>query len=102
RYLQAVGTQYEPVGSECEPAPDDVCKPARGYVRATTAMDFYLARRRALQHAFALCALLLIALLALTGCTIVEGIFKAGVWVGVVLVVGVIVLLVWLLSKIMG
>ena len=65
-------------------------------------MDFYLARRRALQHAFALCALLLIALLALTGCTIVEGIFRAGVWVGVLLVVGVIVLLVWLLSKIMG
>ena len=65
-------------------------------------MDFYLARRRALQPAFALCALLLIAPLALTGCTIVEGIFKAGVWVGVLLVVGVIVLLVWLVSKIMG
>ena len=63
-------------------------------------MDCSLSRQRALKHVFALCALL--APLALAGCTIVEGIFKAGVWVGVLLVVGVIVLLVWLLSKIMG
>jgi hypothetical protein len=67
-----------------------------------SAVDSYLSRLRALKHGFALYALLLIAPLALTGCTIVEGIFKAGVWVGVLLVVVVIVLLVWLLSKIMG
>jgi hypothetical protein len=66
------------------------------------AMDFYLSRLRALQHAFALCALLLIAPLTLTGCTIVEDIFKAGVWVGVLLAIGVIVLIVWLVSKSMG
>jgi hypothetical protein len=64
-------------------------------------MDFSLSRLRALPHAFALCAILLIAPLALTGCTIVEGIFKAGVWVGILLVLGVIVLLVWLVSRIM-
>ena len=65
-------------------------------------MDFSLSRLRALQHAFALCALLLVTPLVLTSCTIVEDIFKAGVWVGVLLVIGVIVLLVWLVSKIMG
>jgi len=61
-------------------------------------MDFSLSRLRALHHAFALCALLLIALLVLTGCAIVEDIFKAGVWVGVLLVVGVVVLIIWLVS----
>ena len=65
-------------------------------------MDFDLSRRRALPHAFALCALLLLASLALTGCTIVADIFKAGVWVGVLLAVGVIVLIIWLVSKMMG
>jgi hypothetical protein len=65
-------------------------------------MDCSRSRRRALHHAFARCALLLLAPLALTGCTIVADIFKAGVWVGVLLAVGVIVLLVWLVSKMMG
>lgn len=65
-------------------------------------MDSYRSRLRALKHVCALCALLLIAPLVLTGCTIVEDIFKAGVWVGVLLVVGVIVLLVWLVSWLVG
>ena len=65
-------------------------------------MDFSRARRRALQPARALGALLLMTPLALTGCAIVGDIFKAGVWVGVLLVVVVIGLLVWLVSKIMG
>ena len=65
------------------------------------ALDSYISRLRALKHAFDLCAFLLVAPLALTSCTIVEDIFKAGVWVGVLLVVGVIVLLVWLVRRIM-
>jgi len=65
-------------------------------------MDSYLSRLRALHHAGARCALLIMAPLALTGCAIVGAIFKAGVWVGVLLVVGVIVLLVWLVSKSRG
>jgi hypothetical protein len=32
---------------------------------------------------------------SLTGCTVIEGIFKAGVWVGVATVVGVVALLIW-------
>ena len=65
-------------------------------------MDFSRARLRALPPALALGALLLMTPLALTGCAIVGDIFKAGVWVGVLLVVVVIGLLVWLVSKIMG
>ena len=66
------------------------------------ATDFSLSRRRALQHALALCALLRIAPLALTGCAIVGDLFKAGVCVGILLVGGVIVLLIWLVSRIMS
>lgn len=48
--------------------------------------------------------LALIALLAttLTSCELVEGIFKAGVWVGVIIVVVVLALIIWLISKIFG
>lgn len=42
---------------------------------------------------------LLISTLALSGCEIAGDIFKAGVWVGVLGVVGVIALVVWLVSK---
>jgi hypothetical protein len=38
-------------------------------------------------------------LLSLSGCEMIGDIFKAGVWVGVLLVVGVIALIVWLISR---
>lgn len=34
-----------------------------------------------------------------SSCAVVESIFKAGVWVGILVVVAVIGLIVWLLSK---
>ena len=34
-----------------------------------------------------------------SSCAVVEGIFKAGVWVGVLIVVAIIGLIVWLISK---
>jgi len=37
----------------------------------------------------------------LSGCQIVEGIFKAGVWVGVIVVVLIIALVLFLLSKLL-
>jgi hypothetical protein len=40
----------------------------------------------------ALGAMVLTSLFALSGCTIIEGIFKAGIWVGVVAIVAVIVI----------
>ena len=46
--------------------------------------------------------LLSLALLTLTGCAIVGGIFKAGVWVGILVVVLVLVGVFWILRKIQG
>ena len=40
--------------------------------------------------------------LALSGCEIIGDIFQAGVWVGVVLVVGVLALLGYIIAKMMG
>ncbi len=44
-------------------------------------------------------ALLFIAALALGGCQIAADIFKAGVWVGVVIVVAIIGGVIWLVSR---
>ena len=43
----------------------------------------------------------LFSAVALTGCELVAVIFKAGVWVGVLLVLGVIGIVIWLVSKMM-
>jgi cytosine/uracil/thiamine/allantoin permease len=45
-----------------------------------------------------------IALLAttLSSCSLVEGIFKAGVWSGIIVVVVVLALIIWVISKIFG
>lgn len=49
-------------------------------------------------------SLAFIALLAttLTSCELVEGIFKAGVWSGVIIVVIVLALIIWLVAKVFG
>ncbi|WP_285059130.1 hypothetical protein [Pedobacter ginsengisoli] len=36
----------------------------------------------------------------LTSCELVEGIFKAGVWTGVIVVVLVLALIIWLIRKV--
>jgi len=48
--------------------------------------------------------LALVALLAttLSSCELVEGIFKAGMWTGVILVIVVIALIIWLAAKLFG
>ena len=38
----------------------------------------------------------------LASCDLIEGIFKAGVWTGVIVVVLVLGLVIWLISKIFG
>ena len=38
----------------------------------------------------------------LSSCSLIEGIFKAGVWSGVIIVVVVLALIIWLISKIFG
>jgi hypothetical protein len=42
------------------------------------------------------------AMVALSGCELVGDIFKAGVWVGVLIVVGIIALIIFLVSKLSG
>jgi len=49
--------------------------------------------------------LLLIAvfwIIGLSGCEIIGDIFQAGVWVGVLLVLGVLALIVWVISRAKG
>ena len=43
--------------------------------------------------------LLVFAMFSLTGCELIGDIFKAGVWVGVLIVVGIIALVIFLISK---
>jgi cytosine/uracil/thiamine/allantoin permease len=38
----------------------------------------------------------------LSSCELIEGIFKAGVWTGVIVVVLVVALVIWLISKVFG
>ncbi|MGN0001898.1 MAG: hypothetical protein ACI35V_00560 [Sphingobacterium composti] len=49
----------------------------------------------------------LVALMAtfislLSSCEVIGGIFKAGVWSGIIIVVIVVALIIWLISKFMG
>jgi len=41
----------------------------------------------------------LFSILLLTSCEAIETIFKAGMWWGIILVVGVVALLLWLFSR---
>jgi hypothetical protein len=43
-----------------------------------------------------------LAVFSLSSCEVVGGIFKGGVWTGVILVVGVIAVVIWLLSRVFG
>jgi hypothetical protein len=45
--------------------------------------------------------LFLIVLLAMTfsGCEVIGGIFKAGMWVGIIMAVFIVALLMWIFSK---
>ena len=42
---------------------------------------------------------LVISIVSLAGCEIAGDIFKAGVWVGAILVIGIIGLVIWMLTK---
>jgi hypothetical protein len=42
--------------------------------------------------------LLTLAMVAISGCSVIEGIFKAGVAVGVISIVVVIIIIIWLIS----
>lgn len=42
---------------------------------------------------------LVLLMLTLTSCEVIGNIFKAGVWVGVLIVVGILALIFWLVSR---
>jgi hypothetical protein len=52
-----------------------------------------------MKHSWYLLVLLLFSTVALTGCEMIGDIFKAGVWVGVLLVILVIGIIVWLVTR---
>jgi len=41
-------------------------------------------------------------IMLLSSCELITGIFKAGMWTGVILVIVVVALVIWLVSKIFG
>ncbi len=43
--------------------------------------------------------IVLVSIVGLAGCELVGDIFKAGVWVGVILVIGIIGLIIWMFAK---
>ncbi|WP_199768589.1 hypothetical protein [Sphingobacterium sp. HMA12] len=46
--------------------------------------------------------LILSTFLLMTSCSVIESIFKAGVWTGILIVVVVVTLIIWLISKLFG
>ncbi|HTH82337.1 MAG TPA: hypothetical protein VL490_05360 [Mucilaginibacter sp.] len=47
-------------------------------------------------------SLILLAMIALSGCSVISGIFKAGVFIGILAVVVVVGIIIWLFSMFMG
>jgi hypothetical protein len=47
-------------------------------------------------------ALVLVLAVAVAGCEVVGGIFKAGMWVGIIMVVLVLAIVMWLIGKMRG
>jgi uncharacterized membrane protein YkvI len=56
-------------------------------------------RRKAMRESLICSIILLISIVSLAGCELVGDIFKAGVWVGAILVIGIIGLIIWMFSK---
>lgn len=52
------------------------------------------------KYALVPCLIMLSMLLSLSGCELAKGIFKAGMWVGIIIVIGIIALIIFLLRKI--
>jgi hypothetical protein len=52
-----------------------------------------------MKHSWYLFLLLLLSTVALTGCEVIGDIFKTGVWTGVLLVILVIGIIVWLVTR---
>jgi cytosine/uracil/thiamine/allantoin permease len=51
---------------------------------------------------YSILTLLALIITTLSSCELVEGIFKAGVWSGVIIVVVILALVIWLISRVFG
>ena len=43
--------------------------------------------------------MLLAVMVTISSCEVIGGIFKAGMWVGIILVVAIVALIIWLVNK---
>ncbi len=46
--------------------------------------------------------LMALVLLQMTGCSVIQGIFKAGFWSGIIMVIVVVAIVIWILVKLFG
>ena len=53
-----------------------------------------------MRHRFLLSTLLITASFLITSCEAIGDIFKAGMWVGIIVVIAVVALVLWLLGKV--
>ena len=51
------------------------------------------------QNVLAILTVVLMAAVTLSGCELIGGIFKAGVWTGTILVVLIVAIVIWVVSK---
>lgn len=51
---------------------------------------------------FQIVSLFTLAAILLSSCQVIEGIFKAGVWSGIIMVVTVVALVIWIIAKLSG
>lgn len=51
------------------------------------------------KNLLAIVPIILMAVFVLSGCEVIGGIFKAGVWTGTILVVLIVAIVIWVVSK---
>jgi cytosine/uracil/thiamine/allantoin permease len=60
-----------------------------------------IAKLRSMNRIISLC-LLLWCMVSLSSCEVIGGIFKAGVWTGILIVAAVVGLLIWIIARMGG
>jgi hypothetical protein len=51
-------------------------------------------------NSFFIAALFISMVMLLNSCTAIEGIFKAGVWTGIIIVVVIIAIIIWIITRV--
>lgn len=76
------------------------CKKYKTFSTALT-LNIHLTINRVMKNITPL-ALITLAATTLSGCELVAGIFKAGMWTGIFVVAIVLALIIWILAKLLG